>query len=142
MTIKRVTLFSLLISSLASAAEIDYSRQVAPILTKYCAGCHNADDLDGELSVTSFEALMKGGESGTSVVPGKADESRLIRVLTGKSKPKMPPKKEPQLSPEQIAQINTILGDIDDEELEDGDYELSPEQIQQLQAIFGGVQEE
>ena len=36
----------------------EYQKQVAPILTKYCAGCHNPDDAAGE----STEKLYKTGE--------------------------------------------------------------------------------
>jgi mono/diheme cytochrome c family protein len=31
------------------------------ILTKYCAGCHNADDANGEFALDTFEALVKNG---------------------------------------------------------------------------------
>ncbi len=80
------------VSPNAPAATPDFTREVAPILTKFCAGCHNADDFEGELSVTDHAALLQGGEAGKSIVPGDADASLLIKVLTGKSKPKMPPK--------------------------------------------------
>ena len=39
----------------------DYSKQVAPILKKYCAGCHNDEDQEGKLSLESFAALQRGG---------------------------------------------------------------------------------
>lgn len=91
-----------MVSSTAVMAAPDYARDVHPILREYCAGCHNKDDFDGELSVESFAEVMKGGESGKGIVPGKAGESLFIKVLTGQSKPKMPPRREPQLSAEQI----------------------------------------
>ncbi len=69
----------------------DYIKDVVPILTKYCAGCHNADEPEGKLSLESFVDLQKGGEHGASVVPGQAASSRMIRVLTGEAQPKMPP---------------------------------------------------
>jgi WD40 repeat protein len=73
------------------SAAPDYVKQVAPILKKYCAGCHNNDDREGKLSLESFAELNKGGERGAAIVPGQATSSRLIRVLTGDAKPKMPP---------------------------------------------------
>ncbi|MBC8354243.1 MAG: hypothetical protein H8E66_19795 [Planctomycetes bacterium] len=69
----------------------DYVKDVAPILKKYCAGCHNADDAEGKLSLESFVDLQKGGKHGAAIVPGQAESSRLIRVLTGAANPMMPP---------------------------------------------------
>lgn len=87
--------------TVASAAP-DFQKDVSPILREYCAGCHNKDDFDGEFSMDTFAEFMKGGENGKGIVPGKPEESLLIKVLTGIAKPKMPPRKEPQLSSAQI----------------------------------------
>lgn len=69
----------------------DYTKHVAPLLKKYCAGCHNADDREGKLSLESFADLQKGGKRGPAILPGNAAASRLIRTLTGAAKPVMPP---------------------------------------------------
>ncbi len=100
-SVTSVGLFTVLFAASAFAAP-DYAKDIHPILREYCAGCHNKDDFDGELSVESFAEVMKGGESGKGIIPGKAGESLFIKVLTGQSKPKMPPRREPQLSPAQI----------------------------------------
>ncbi len=90
-------------SLLAAEKAPDYERDVAPILQKYCAGCHNPDDHEGKLSVESFDDLQKGGEHGTVVLAGDPGTSRMIRYVTGAAEPKMPPKDKPQPSAEQIA---------------------------------------
>ena len=38
----------------------------------------------------SYPALMKGGAHGAAILPGKADESRMILMLEGKVQPRMP----------------------------------------------------
>jgi WD40 repeat protein len=38
----------------------------------------------------NYTALMKGGAHGVAIVPGKADDSRLIQMLEGKIQPRMP----------------------------------------------------
>ena len=86
----------------AVSAAPDFTKDVAPILREYCAGCHNKDDYDGEFSMDTFTALLKGGENGKGIVPGKPEESLFIKVLTGEAKPKMPPRRQDQLSPAQI----------------------------------------
>lgn len=86
-----------LVAGVSQAAEMpeekapDYTRDVAPILTKYCTGCHNQDDQAGELLLDSYTHLRGGGTSGPAVLPGQPQSSRLLRVITGQSEPKMPP---------------------------------------------------
>lgn len=89
---------------LARAETVDYHADVAPLMRDYCAGCHNDFDLEGEFSVETFAALMKGGETKNKpiVVPGKPGESYLLQTITRMAKPAMPPKKEPQLSEDEV----------------------------------------
>ena len=104
------TLFLSALAIPALAETVDFHRDVAPILREYCVGCHNNDDLEGELSVETFQLLMKGGENGTPIKPGDRAESLLAKVITKQAKPYMPPRREPQLSP---AQVDTLLRWID-----------------------------
>jgi mono/diheme cytochrome c family protein len=83
------------------AAPVNYQK-IAPLLTKYCVGCHNDTDREGKLSLASYEALRRGGQKGSVITPGQPESSRLIRVLTGKAEPKMPPEGEAAPSKEEI----------------------------------------
>src|SRR5262245_59430827 len=87
--------------SLAAEAP-DFTKDVAPILTKYCTGCHNDTDREGKLSLASYEAILKGGAKGGVITPGQVELSRLIRVLTGAAKPAMPPEGEERPTAAQI----------------------------------------
>src|SRR4051794_5391355 len=89
----------------ADSKSPDFTKDVAPIFAKYCSGCHNDNDLEGELSLVSFAKLKKGGEKGAIVVPNRADASLMIRMLTGEVEPAMPPKDNPQPTE---AQINVL----------------------------------
>jgi WD40 repeat protein len=80
----------------AVAAAPDFANDVAPIFAKYCAGCHNGTDHEGALSLDTFAEVQKGGDHGAIVVPGRADASLMIRVLTGEVEPKMPPDDNPR----------------------------------------------
>src|SRR5438067_10595376 len=84
-----------------------YAKQVKPFLAKYCLECHNALDAKGGLVMDSFQALLKGGDNGPVIVPGKPDESRLVLLPEGKAKPPMPPKKAKQPKPAEIAVLRT-----------------------------------
>jgi hypothetical protein len=100
-------LLSLLIvtfaANLCSAAEPDYAKDIQPLLTKYCGGCHNPDDREGKLDLSSYAAAMKGGAKGAAITAGSGEQSRLIRVLSGQAKPSMPPEDEPKPKPEEVA---------------------------------------
>ena len=87
----------------------DYARDVQPLLTKYCAGCHNADEANGEFAVQNFAALGRGGEHGAAFVAGKPDESRLIRLVERTDDPAMPPEDEPAPTPTEIALLRAWI---------------------------------
>ena len=81
----------------------DFDHQVAPFFRKYCLGCHAGDDeTKGGLGLQSFTALMEGGDSGKVIVPGKSSDSRLVKMMLGTAKPKMPPKDALQPKAEEI----------------------------------------
>ncbi len=71
------------------AAPFDFSKDIAPILEKHCLRCHGGDAPKGGLSLTTREAALRGGESGAVLVPGNADDSRLLAMISG-AKPRMP----------------------------------------------------
>ncbi|HMC09911.1 MAG TPA: c-type cytochrome domain-containing protein, partial [Pirellulaceae bacterium] len=96
-------LIAIVLANQAIAADApDFTKDVAPILTKYCTGCHNDTDREGKLSLQSYEALLKGGAKGGIVTPGQVELSRLIRVLTGAAKPQMPPEGEEAPKPAEL----------------------------------------
>ena len=73
---KTLVAFFLTAPSVPMVAEtVDFHREVAPILREYCVGCHNNKDLDGDLSVETFNQLIKGGENGKPIKPGNRTDS-------------------------------------------------------------------
>jgi len=95
----------LLLSSLFTAsARPDNHGKLAEdtmrLLHNNCLSCHNAEKEKGGLQLTSRETLLKGGDNGAVVVPGKPDKSLIVQVLSSDADPHMPPKK--QLSTNQI----------------------------------------
>jgi WD40 repeat protein len=69
----------------------DYARDVAPIFRKYCLGCHNSQEAQGGLVLESHTQVLHGGEHGAILAAGKAEQSRVIRLLERKAEPSMPP---------------------------------------------------
>ena len=76
---------------------MSYFRQVRPIFQTHCQGCHQPAKPMGELVMTHFDGLLKGGESGEpAVVPGKPEKSNLLAQITPRDgKAEMPKDRDP-----------------------------------------------
>ncbi len=57
-----------------------FEARIRPLLVRHCYECHT-DNAEGGLRVDSREALLKGGEGGPVIVPGKPDASVLIQAV-------------------------------------------------------------
>lgn len=60
-----------------------FETKIRPVFVTRCYECHAADSkiVQGGLLVDSRQALLKGGDIGAAIVPGKAEESLLIKAL-------------------------------------------------------------
>lgn len=92
-------------SSNAPGADVDFQRDVAPILQTHCLRCHNERDQRGELSLQSALSTAKGGESGEIIAPGDPDSSYLLDLIIPSRGTAEMPKREAPLEPEEIAVI-------------------------------------
>jgi WD40 repeat protein len=70
-----------------------YSKDIRPILAKYCLECHNAKTLKGGLNLETHKVLMEGSDGGPVVVTGEPDKSLIVLLTEHKEKPTMPPPK-------------------------------------------------
>lgn len=59
-----------------------YLDLISPMMNRRCVSCHNQDKKKGDLDVSSFSNLMKGGKSGDVIVPGDAEASDFYRRIT------------------------------------------------------------
>ncbi len=98
-------LLLMLCGAMHASAETPDFNAVAPIFTKYCVGCHNDADREGKLTLETYDGLTAGGEHGAVVTAEQPDLSRLVRVLTGKAEPAMPPEGNEGPSQEEIQTI-------------------------------------
>jgi len=86
------------------SADAQFENQIRPVLVETCFRCHGDSKVSGMLRVDSREALLKGGESGAAIVPGKPEESLLIKAIQRhEDVSAMPPEKDKALRPDQIA---------------------------------------
>lgn len=63
--------------------EVQFARDVAPILLQHCLECHGQQNGGNGFSVASFDRLLQGGGNGPPVVLAKPADSLLIKKLRG-----------------------------------------------------------
>lgn len=97
--------FAFLLLGSVARAEIDFSRDVRPILNAHCTACHGGVKEAGEVSFIYRDRALGKGESGKPViVPGKPDASEMIARITTTDPYDIMPKPEhgPPLSKKEI----------------------------------------
>jgi mono/diheme cytochrome c family protein len=89
---------------------VSFSNDIAPLLMENCKGCHiNAMRASGNLTMDTFQQLLRGGDGGPIVIPGKPDDSVLIRMLKGIGGQRMPAGGRPPLADIDITKIATWI---------------------------------
>ena len=89
-------------AALSAAGDIDFNRDIRPILSNNCFHCHGPDAKErkggnkkqGGLRLDTNEGMLTEFDGIAAVVPGKPDESELIlRITTDDKTDLMPPRK-------------------------------------------------
>lgn len=97
------------IAELKRTDTIDFEREILPILKNNCLACHNQTKAKADLILETPQTILKGGESGPAVVPGKSAESLLLKLAAHQDKPSMPPRENKvaasNLTPDQLALV-------------------------------------
>jgi len=85
-----------------AARSVSFQRDVKPILAHNCFACHAKGKRSGAFGMDTRALLLKGGEGGPAVHPGKSGESELVRrLLTSDAARAMPPGGK-KLTPDEI----------------------------------------
>jgi ankyrin repeat protein len=94
---------------------VDFAHDVYPVLQRSCVKCHSGEKPKAHFSITSREALLKGGRSGEpAVVPGQGGDSQMVTFASDEVEDlEMPPLKHrdefPSLSAQEIALVRTWI---------------------------------
>jgi mono/diheme cytochrome c family protein len=90
-------------------ADVDFVRDIQPVLAERCNHCHGEDEQEGELRLDAKAIVMRGGKSGPLLVAGKSAQSLLVRRLVGLGGEKQMPLDDEPLSDEQIGLIRAWI---------------------------------
>jgi hypothetical protein len=89
----RLWLSLLLAASIGFAQDAaeQFASRILPVLVKDCQGCHGQAMALSKLDLRTRESMLRGGTRGPAIVPGKASESLLLRMIEGSGGVQMPP---------------------------------------------------
>ena len=74
----------------AASSRVSFTDDIRPIMERSCWNCHGEAAKLSQLDLSSRETALKGGTRGPALVPGRAEESRLYKMVAGLSEPPMP----------------------------------------------------
>lgn len=92
----------LILVASAEPAPVSFKADIAPLLNRRCAACHNEETAKGRYRLDTYARLLKPGESDAKpIVQGKPDDSEFFRLLTEPDPhDRMPQKADPLPGPE------------------------------------------
>jgi len=99
------------LSTLAFSADIDFSRDIKPLLAEHCLKCHGPDKAEGGLDLSRRESAIAKTESGEfAIVSSNPEHSTLLRRVSSQDPDeRMPPPEEKTLDAKQIALLRTWI---------------------------------
>jgi hypothetical protein len=75
-----------------SADEVEYDRDIQPLIQTHCYACHGPDTQESGLRLDIRRRALAGGDGGVSIVPGSGADSGFIqRVFSSDEDYRMPP---------------------------------------------------
>ena len=72
-----ILLFAVLAVQPYCSAEVQFERDIVPVLQTKCLPCHDSKTRKGGLNLQTMSAVLEGGQNGRVVVPGNLQESLL-----------------------------------------------------------------
>ncbi len=88
---------------------VSFTRDVKPILARHCVSCHGADKQKGGLRLDRKADALAGGDSGKAIIPGKAADSHLMKLVTSDDPDTRMPPKKPALAAAEVATLRAWI---------------------------------
>ncbi len=80
------------IADMKQTRAVDFEKDILPVFKNNCLACHNLTKSKADLVLETPQTILKGGESGPAIVPGRGAESLLLKAAAHQSDPTMPPR--------------------------------------------------
>jgi cytochrome c553 len=85
------------VQSATGKETISFAKDIAPVLVANCTGCHGGDNPRGNLNMTDIAAMFRGGDRGEPLLPGRPNDSLIIKKLRGTADGERMPRGRPPL---------------------------------------------
>lgn len=91
--VSRLSVSVIFLAAAHAAERVDFNHDIRPILTKHCTACHGGVKEAGGISFVSRDRATKQGKSGEHpIVPGKPEESDMLRHIRSTDPEEVMPK--------------------------------------------------
>ena len=109
----KTLIFSVAVLLLAGSlqAEVDFNKDIKPILESRCVKCHGKKKQKGEYRLSNAKDIVKAGDSEEKpLVAGKADASYIVKLISmSEDDDDVMPPKGGTLKKEEIAKIKAWI---------------------------------
>jgi len=92
-----------------AATEVDFTKDVKPLLEARCGKCHGSKRQRGGLRLDVKAAALRGSDNGVVLVAGKSAESRLIHLVAGTDPDEVMPPKGERLSSDEVSVLRAWI---------------------------------
>jgi hypothetical protein len=82
--------------------DIDFTREVFPILRDRCFECHGSEKSESGLRLDTARGLADGGDGGDALIPGDSAASRIVLFVAGVDEELLMPPRGGRLTAEEI----------------------------------------
>lgn len=96
-------------SGVEAQGQVDFERDIRPLLLARCSGCHGAERSKGQLRLDQREAAFRGGGSGPVIIPGESAASELIRRVSSREPAEQMPPTGERLSERELALLRNWI---------------------------------
>jgi hypothetical protein len=93
----------------AAARQVDFVKDIQPILKEHCYSCHGEHKQKGGLRWDVKQLANKGGDRGVEFVAGKSAESRMIQAVAAIDPEFVMPEKGERLNKEQVGLLRAWI---------------------------------
>src|SRR5438045_1845713 len=80
-TLTFILTFPLVVHAITPEEAEFFEKEIRPVLAEHCIQCHGPEKQKGDVRLDSRAAMLKPSDDGQVAVPGKPDESALIKSI-------------------------------------------------------------
>jgi len=89
--------------------EIEFARDVQPILAKYCVSCHGNEKQESGFRLDRGDLAMLGGDSGKAILPGNSRQSKLIHFVAATDEDTVMPPEGARLNKDEVKTLRAWI---------------------------------